>query len=214
LLACIVGVIDNALSNPAVGPSNATVGTATASTYQTAPTASTNTATLPFEVFEENDVSACSGGKRLAVRVEVHVLPVTHDQVAAVANRVVDGLEGQGWQAVSVAIMYDRREATPSFAVFKWAPGGRWEDAAKGDGVAWQGYLMHVAVEQSKVNHPRECTIPSEQAYIFEAQLNGLIGASPDTAEDEQIAKIAEEQRLSITRTTALITSVEDWTMC
>ena len=50
-----------------------------------------------------------------------------------VATRIVENHRGQGWQALSVVITYDRREVLPSYAAFEWAPEGRWADAATGD---------------------------------------------------------------------------------
>ena len=168
----------------------------------------------PFEVVERHDVSAGSGAKRLELRVELRRWPVTYQQVEGVAMRVIEAHRGQGWQALAVRIAYDRQEVVPSFAVLEWAPGGRWEDAASGDGRTWQGYALHVTVAQHKLVQPEECIVPDEQAYQLNDEFNQRTLDNLDYDEATVLAQIAARHHLPTAFVEQQIVAVETWTMC
>ncbi|MEU8217230.1 hypothetical protein AB0C47_15800 [Micromonospora taraxaci] len=135
-------------------------------------------------------------------------------QVIDVATQIVESHRGQGWQALSIVVTYDRREVVPSYAVFEWAPEGRWTDAANGDAASWQGYRLHQAVVPDKLSQPDECQVPSEQAYVLNAEFNQATEDNVDVSEEAVLADIAEQQSISVARAEELVLAVEDWTMC
>jgi hypothetical protein len=128
--------------------------------------------------------------------------------------RVVDDHRGRGWQALSIAIMYDRREVVPSFATMEWAPDGRWDNASKGDGKTWSGYQLHVQLIQNKVMRPETCTIPSEQAYVLNDEFNKATKDNVSITEEAVLAGIADRHHLPLSAVQTQVVSVEDWTMC
>jgi hypothetical protein len=167
---------------------------------------------LPFAVFDEHDVSVGSGAMRLAVRVELRRYPVTENQLIAVAARVVEQYRGHGWQALHISIMFDRREALPSFATLVWAPGGLWEDASNGDARTWQGYQLHIDSLRDKIRHPQSCTVPSARAYLFDDEFNQANDANPDAPEATVLAQIAKRHGLSMPVVERDVSAVETWT--
>ncbi|WLS44770.1 hypothetical protein Q3V37_25825 [Micromonospora profundi] len=146
--------------------------------------------------------------------MELRVYPVSVQQVTDVATRIVESHRGQGWQALSVVVTYDRREVLPSYAAFEWAPEGRWADAAKGDAASWLGYRLHEAVVRDKLTQPDKCQVPSEQAYVLNNEFNQATEDNVEVGEEAVLADIAKRHRISTARAEELVVTVEDWTMC
>ncbi|MFJ6953270.1 hypothetical protein [Micromonospora aurantiaca (nom. illeg.)] len=199
--------------------STAVAPTAPASTAGTPSTAGTSEVapgpSLPaFEIFERRDVSAGSGARRLALRAELRTFPVSEQQVTAVASQVVERHRGQGWQALSIVVTYDRREVLPSYAVFEWAPGGRWSEAATGDAATWRGYQLNAATLREKLAQPNKCRLPTEQAYVLNAEFNQATEDNVEVSEEAVLSEIAKRHKISTARAEELVVAVEDWTMC
>ncbi|MGK5741535.1 hypothetical protein [Micromonospora sp. URMC 103] len=113
------------------------------------------------------------------------------------ASQIVESHRGQGWQALSVVITYDRREVVPSFAVFEWAPDGRWSDAATGDGRSWRGYELNSVQVREKLVQPNECRVPTEQAYVLNAEFNDVTEDSVEVSEEAVLADLAKRHHIS-----------------
>ncbi|MFG3301455.1 hypothetical protein ACGFZT_21910 [Micromonospora chersina] len=139
---------------------------------------------------------------------------MTRQQVTDAALQIVESHRGQGWQALSVVITYDRREVVPSFAVFEWAPDGRWSDAAKGDGSSWPGYRLNPAQVREKLVQPSDCRVPTEQAYVLNAEFNDATEDNLEVSEEAVLADLAKRHRISAARAGELVVAVEDWTLC
>ncbi|MEU5934955.1 hypothetical protein, partial [Micromonospora sp. NPDC047187] len=94
------------------------------------------------------------------------------------------------------------------------APEGRWTDAADGDPASWQGYRLHQAVVRDKLTQPDKCQVPTEQAYVLNAEFNQATEDDVDVSEEAVLANIADQHSISSARAEELVLAVEDWTVC
>ncbi|AXH91422.1 hypothetical protein [Micromonospora aurantiaca] len=146
--------------------------------------------------------------------MELRVYPVTGQQVTDVASQIVESHRGQGWQALSIVVTYDRREVVPSYAVYEWAPDGRWSHAAKGDAASWRGYRLNQTIVRDKLTQPNACKVPTEQAYVLNTEFNQATEDDVEISEEAAMTEIAKRHNIPTTRAEELVLTVEDWTMC
>ncbi|MBQ0905038.1 hypothetical protein [Micromonospora sp. U21] len=146
--------------------------------------------------------------------MELRVYPVTGEQVTDVASQIVESHRGQGWQALSIVVTYDRREVVPSYAVYEWAPEGRWSDAAKADAASWRGYRLHQTAVRDKLTQPNTCKVPTEQAYVLNTEFNQATEDDVEISEEAVLTEIAKRHKIPTARAEELVLTVEDWTMC
>lgn len=173
---------------------------------------------LTYSVFERKDVSydftkvGKGAARRLSLRVEIRQWPLKREEVTKLAGRLVERERGKGWNAIHIAMQYDRREAVPALGIFEWAPGGHWEDAENGDPKTWDGYAFNVRLN-GKFEHPEDCHPPAEEAFSYEGELNAAIDAGADD-EEKVIADIARRHNTTSERVRELIEAVELWALC
>lgn len=172
-----------------------------------------------FEVVERKDVSydferqGQGKAKRLALNIEIRLWPVSKAQVLAVADGIIEGERGKGWQAISLAMRYDRREALPALAVLEWAPGGDWERASTGNASTWAGYSLHQDFK-AKMDAPSNCTPPPDEAFIYAQEFNQAIESDPEADEETVLRDIARRHQTTRDRVEELVLVVDEWSGC
>lgn len=173
----------------------------------------TPAASLAHVVYGRRDANFGST-KRLVLEVETKQWPVTSSALADLAKALIAKERGRGWHAISITFRYDKREAIPAFGVYEWAPDGEWANADQGDPRTWKGYRLTDRLRPKLSGDPKQCSPPSEEAYVLAADFNAALERGEGDDENALLQRIGTKYGKSRAEAFDLVFGVDLWSHC